>query len=59
MSGKAAVATLNRSTHRQVYDLPALLRLAGAGTATYLSYWQLYFALQRAFSVPDGPQHHR
>jgi hypothetical protein len=28
----------------------ALWRLVGSGTATYLSYWSLYFALQRAFT---------
>ncbi|MDJ0738786.1 MAG: hypothetical protein QNJ91_03655 [Gammaproteobacteria bacterium] len=38
----------------QFVDPPALLRLFGAGTATYLSYWTLFFALQRAF---NGSRH--
>lgn len=31
-------------------DVMAMWRLANSGTATYLSYWSLYLALQRAFN---------
>ena len=35
---------------RHPYDAAAMWRLAGQGAATYLSYWTLFFALQRAFN---------
>ena len=33
-----------------LFSPAAVWRLVGSGAATYLSYWSLYFALQRAFS---------
>jgi hypothetical protein len=50
MAKKNTVAYLQKAPTDDLFSPAAIWRLVGSGTATYLSYWSLYFALQRAFS---------